>query len=459
MIRISVIIFSILSLGQSYGQSDDDAFYIKQIYDQTLSSRISYQWLEFLTKDIGPRLSGSPNAAASVEYTYQIMDTLGFDTVWKQPVEVPHWHRGEPEIVRIINSSRGSIDLNVLALGNSVGTGKSGLNAEVIEVQSLDEVDELGEKVRGKIVFYNRPMDPTFIRTFYAYGGAVDQRGAGASKAAEHGAVAVLVRSMGSNIDDVPHTGGMYYKEEFEKIPALAVSTMDAELLSDLLQKESVQVYIRNTSRMLKNKKSFNVIGEIRGIEFPQEIIAIGGHLDSWDVGEGAHDDGAGCVHSLEAVYQLLRMGYRPKRTIRCIMFMNEENGLVGGRTYAEVSNTAGEFHLAAIESDAGGFTPKGFRTEAHEDVYEHFFGRLKQWEDLFSPYDIRFQTGGSGADISPLKSQKGLLIGLAPDSQRYFDYHHTAEDTFDKVNQRELALGSAAMAGLMYLIDKYGLK
>ena len=444
---------------QGFSQQNDDAFLIKEIFDHTLTDKISYNWLKTLTMEIGSRLSGSPQAAAAVEYTYQVMDTIGLDTVWKQPVEVPHWHRGEPEIVRIINSSQGSLELNALALGNSRGTGPEGLHGEVIEVQSLDEVDALGPQVEGKIVFYNRPMDPTFIRTFFAYGGAVDQRGSGASKASEHGAIAVLVRSMASNIDDIPHTGGMYYKEGVAQIPALAISTKDAELLSKIGKNEPVQVYMRNTSRMLNNKMSYNVIGEIRGSTYPDEIIVVGGHLDSWDVGQGAHDDGTGCVHAIESVYQLLKIGYQPKRTIRCVMFMNEENGLAGGREYARVSNELGEFHLAAIESDAGGFSPRGFRSDATETVYEAYFGKLKAWETLLAPYGLHFSRGGSGADISPLKSQNGLLLGLNPDSQRYFDIHHTSEDTFDKVNQRELALGSAAMASLIYLIDKYGLE
>ena len=458
--RVLTLLIAIFITSNAIAQNEEDAFFIRKIYDQVMSDRASYDWLKTLTTEIGARLSGSPQAAAAVEYTFQIMDTLGLDSVWLQPVEVPHWSRGEPEIVKIVNSeSIGTISLNALSLGNSIGTGPSGLSAEVIEVKSLDEVDDLGDKVKGKIVFYNRPMDPKFIRTFHAYGGAVDQRGGGASKAAQYGAVGVLVRSMGSNIDNVPHTGGMYYREDVPKIPAIAISTRDAEKLGDLVSREKVTIYMRNTSRMLKNKKSYNVIGEITGSEYPDEIILVGGHLDSWDVGQGAHDDGAGCVHALEVISQWSKLNYRPKRTIRCVMFMNEENGLAGGRKYAEVSDQKGEYHLAAIESDAGGFSPNGFKSDGHEEVFESFFKQIKGWEDLLSPYGLVIEPGGSGADISPLKSQKGLLMGLSPDSQRYFDYHHTQEDTFDKVNQRELSLGSAAMASMVYLIDKYGLK
>ncbi len=457
--RILTVLFLLLTLNISLAQENEDAFFIKKIYNSTLTDRMSYEWLRTLTLEIGPRLSGSHQAAAAVEYTYQVMDSLGLDSVWLQPVEVPHWHRGEPEIVKIVNSpSRGDITLNALSLGNSIGTGPAGLTAEVIEVHSLDEVNDLGPKVKGKIVFYNRPMDPTLLRTFSAYGGAVDQRGAGAIRAAENGAIATIVRSMGSNIDEVPHTGGMYYKAGVIQIPALAISTLDAELLSNLLKQEAVKLFIRNTSRMLKNKQSYNVIGEIKGSQYPEQIILVGGHLDSWDVGQGAHDDGAGCVHSLEVMRQLRKLNYQPKRTIRCVLFMNEENGLAGGIMYANESNRKGEFHLAAIESDAGGFTPKGFGCDAESNLIEDYFKKLKNWETLLGPYGITFSTGGGGADISRLKSQKGLLIGLRPDSQRYFDYHHTAEDTFDKVNQRELALGAAAMTSLVYLLDSYGL-
>ena len=458
--RFLSLLFVFVFLQENDAQENADAFFIKKIYNSTLTDRNSYAWLRTLTTEIGPRLSGSPQAAAAVEYTHQIMDTLSMDSLWLQPVEVPHWHRGEPEVVKIVNSpSQGDLLLNALSLGNSIGTGRQGLTAEVIMVNSLQEVESLGERVKGKIVFYNRAMDPTQLRTFSAYGGAVDQRGAGAIKAAQYGAVATLVRSMGSNIDDVPHTGGMYYQEGIPPIPALAISTRDANILAGLVSQEVLHVYIRNTSKMLKNKRSYNVIGEIKGSDYPQEIILVGGHLDSWDVGQGAHDDGAGCVHALEVMRQLRKLNYRPKRTIRCVLFMNEENGLAGGLEYARISNLEGEFHLAAIESDAGGFTPHGFRCEADATLLEDYYKQLKSWETLLAPYGLTFKTGGSGADISRLKSQKGLLLGLMPDSQRYFDYHHTREDTFDKVNQRELALGAAAMTSLVYLIDQYGLK
>lgn len=434
---------------------------IREVFETTFTGSQAYHWLSFLTQEIGGRLAGSPQAAAAVEYTRQVMDTLGLDTVWLQPIMVPHWVRGEKEVVRVINSPViGTQELNAIALGNSIGTGSQGITAEVIEVQSVDELKALGrDRVAGKIVFYNRPMDPKKINTFSAYGGAVGQRGAGPVEAAKLGAVGAIVRSMTTAHDDIPHTGATRFDPEGFNIPAIAISTNDANLLSSVIKRAQTQLYMRSTCRMLEDAPSHNVIGEIRGSEYPDEIILVGGHLDSWDVGDGAHDDGAGCMQSIQVLHTLLEIGYRPKRTIRCVMFMNEENGLAGGREYARLSNERGEFHLAAIESDGGGFTPRGFGCSAVPDKFESYFKSLSAHWDLMSPYGLSLNAGGSGADINPLKSQGGLLMGLRPDSHRYFYYHHTREDTFDKVNQRELEMGAAAMTAVVYLIDQYGLK
>ena len=454
-----------MALIQGQSQTDKvvmeaDAFAVKQIFDLSLTQGSSYPWLAYLTQRIGGRLSGSPEAAAAVTYTRQMLDTLGLDHVWLQPCRVPHWVRGEPEQVRIVNSTQiGSWDLRGLALGNSMGTGPDGLTAEVREVHGLDELESLGTaKLSGKIVFFNRPFDATQLNTFAAYGGAVDQRGLGASRASRYGAAGVLVRSMTNQIDEFPHTGAMRYEEGVRPIPAMAISTLDAELLSRLLRTEPVRVFMRSTSAMLEPELSYNVIGEIKGSEKPDEIILIGGHLDSWDVGQGAHDDGTGCVQAMQVLQTLRQMGYTPKRTIRCVLFMNEENGLEGGRVYADSSNRIKEFHLAAIESDRGGFTPRGFSCDGDDSVIARYMQRLGEWLPLLEPYGLGFRRGGSGADIGPLKSQKGLLIGYEPDSQRYFDYHHAASDVFETVNKRELELGAAAMTALVYLLDKYGL-
>jgi len=438
---------------------DADAKFIDQIYDHGLTDSRCYPWLEYLSLHIGHRLSGSTSAAKAVNWTKSMLDTLGLDSVWLQPCMVPHWVRGEAEQVRVVGSKKfGSFPLAALALGGSIG-GK--VQAEVVEVDTWEQLDQLGEagKLKGKIAFYNRPMDATRIRTFEAYGGCVDQRVGGASRASKYGAVAVLVRSMTLRLDDFPHTGTMHYDSAYSLIPAAAISTLAAEALSRTLREEGrAKVSIQLNCMTLPDVLSYNVIGEIRGSERPNDIILVGGHLDSWDVGHGAHDDGAGVVQSMDVLRVLKTLGYRPRHTIRCVLFMNEENGLRGGKAYALEAERKGEFPLASIESDAGGFTPRGFSFDGDETVFGKFFEKLTTFQTHFEPYDLKFRKGGSGADINPLKGMKGLLSGYLPDSQRYFDYHHAESDTFDKVNKRELELGTASMAALVYLIDKYGL-
>lgn len=457
-----IVFFTLLSQLPAQSLSNDtDAAYLRKIYDQALTDGRCYPWLEYLSLNIGNRLSGSASAEKAVQWTKSMLDTLGLDSVWLQPVMVPHWVRGEAEQVRVTGSPKyGTFDMKALALGGSVGTASRGISAEVVEVKTWEELDKLNERgIRGKIVFYNRPMDPTKIRTFEAYGGAVDQRVGGASRAAKYGAVGVLVRSMTLALDDVPHTGTLHYDSTYTLIPAVAISTMAAEKLSRLLKEESkATVFMKTSCQMLPDAPSFNVIGEIRGSEQPGQVIAVGGHLDSWDVGQGTHDDGTGCTQSMDVLRILKSLGYRPRNTIRCVMFMNEENGLRGGKKYAEEAQRKGEFHLAAIESDAGGFTPRGLTFEGDDAVIGKFFEKVSAYGPLFEPYGLKISRGGSGSDVGPLRGMKGLLCGYSPDSQRYFDIHHTAADTFDKVNKRELELGAASMAALVYLLDKYGL-
>ncbi len=463
-------VFCNISIAQT---SDEEAFFIKRIYNETLKNGQCYKWLTHLSENIGGRLAGSDEAEQAVDYTFNILKSLEVDTVWKQACTVPVWERGPKEEVKIswkedngmFQSDALSVsltkskELNALALGNTIGTGQEGIEGEIIEVYGLDTLEILGRKaLENKIVFFNRPMDASQLSTFSAYGGAVDQRVYGAARAARFGAKGVLVRSMTLRKDDNPHTGVSVYEEGTPQIPSLAISTNDADLLSAILKKNTVSAFIRNYSKNLPERTSYNVIGEIKGSEFPDEIILVGGHLDSWDVGGGAHDDGSGCVHALEVIHILKKLEYKPKRTIRCVMFMNEENGLGGGKEYARVSNEKGEFHLAAIESDAGGFTPRGFACSAEDEVFRDHFIAFTNFHDFLSPYDLFLKQGGGGADINPLKSQKGLLIGFRPDSQRYFDYHHTAIDRIDAVNPRELKMGAAAITSLLYLIDHYGL-
>jgi len=436
-----------------------DSTIIRKIYDDALTNYDSYNNLRYLTKNIGGRLAGSPQAAAAVEWSRQVMDTMGLDRVYVQEVMVPHWVRGDKEVAQIYNSKdRGAVDVPICALGGSVGTGKNGLSAEVVEVKSFEELEKLGRKhVKGKIVFFNRPFDNKLVYTMDAYSGAVDQRGGGPVASANLGAVGVIVRSMANELQDVPHTGGTRYKEGVTKIPAAAISTNGAELLNDLLKNDpNLKFHMRMTCETLPDVKSYNVIGEIKGSEKPDEIIVVGGHLDSWDLAEGAHDDGTGCVQSMEVLRLIKDLGIKPKRTIRAVMFMNEENGLRGGTKYAELAKQNNETHVAAIESDAGGFTPRGFEVEGTDAQLT----KVTAWKKLFAPYGLRdFSHGHGGADIGPLKGQKNVaLIGYMPDSQRYFDYHHTPIDVFENVNRREMQLGAAGMASLVYLISEHGL-
>jgi len=439
-----------------------DADFIRKIYDQSLRDSRCYPWLEHLSLNIGHRLSGSTGAEKSVQWTRATLDTLGLDSVWLQPCMVPHWVRGAAEKVSVSGTAqRKKLDLQALALGGSVATPSTGITAPVVEIKTWDDLERLGQAggLRGKIVFYNRPMDPTKIRTFEAYGGAVDQRVSGPSRAAKYGAVGVLVRSMGLRLDDYPHTGTTRYDSTYALIPAAAISTNSAERLSQLLRTEGqITVSMTLNCQTLPDVLSYNVIGEIRGRERPNDVLLVGGHLDSWDVGHGAHDDGAGCVQSMDVLRYLRRLGYRPRHTVRCVLFMNEENGLRGGRKYAEEAQRKGEHHVIAIESDAGGFTPRGFTFDSDAAVFGPFFEKITAFQHLLEPYGLTLSKGGSGADIGPLKGMKGMLSGYSPDSQRYFDYHHTAADTFDVVNKRELELGAASMAALIYLVDKYGL-
>ena len=459
--NILLLIVGSSLLYDANGQEENQAFFIKSIYEHTLTNAKCDNWLAVLSDTIGGRLAGSVQAEEAVSYTQNMLEEQGLD-VWLQPCIVPKWTRGDKEVVRAFwkeGIREKDSSLNALSLGNTIGTGPSGLRGQVIEVFGLDTLDILREQVKDKIVFYNRPMNPTRINTGHAYGEAVDQRVHGASRAGKYGAKAAIVRSMTLSYDDIPHTGVQQYADGIEPIPALAISTIAAERLSKLLQEYSdLEVYIKNNPEIHDSVTSYNVIAEIKGSTYPDEIILVGGHLDSWDVGGGAHDDGAGCVHAMQVFETLKALNYQPKRTLRCVLFMNEENGLGGGKAYAKESNAKKEFHLAAIESDMGGFTPRGFGCSAHPKVFKPMLASLQKFEEYLVPYDLSIKAGGGGADINPLKSQQGLLIGFKPDNSRYFDLHHTTEDVFSNVHARELRAGAAAITSLVYLIDQNGL-
>lgn len=447
-----LLILTFSSSHPSVAQSD--SVFIRNIYTEALAHGQAYENLRYLCKQIGPRLTGSEGEAKAIAWTADLMRSYGMDSVWLQPAQTPVWTRGKKESARI-HAKNGAIKVSVAALGNSPGTGKKGVKAEIIEVKSLAELRDKGDVVKGKIVFINQPMPPDMVNTFDAYSETGVIRFMGPAEAAKLGAVGTVVRSLATSIDEYPHTGSTNYGLHVPKIPAVAISTRDAEVLSQVIAREGSTVFSFAThSQMLEPITSYNVVGEIRGTEFPDEIIVFGGHLDSWDLAEGAHDDGAGMIHSLEAL-RILKQNYRPKRTLRVVMFMNEESGQYGGKEYARVSEEKGEKHIAALESDAGGFLPLGFSIDAGPDVIE----KIRGWRHLFEPYNVLFfNKGYGGADINPLKNQGVPLLGLRPDSQRYFEVHHASSDVFENVNRRELELGCAAFASMIYLIDQYGL-
>ncbi|TDS16929.1 peptidase M28-like protein [Maribacter caenipelagi] len=448
-----VIAFSYVGLSQN---SDEEQ--IKKLYDTALTEGSGYDWLNYLSNQIGGRLSGSIQAQQAVDYTKAQLDSLGVDKVWLQPVMVPKWVRGTPEFAYFETNPGATTNVAICAIGGSVPTPPRGIKANIIEVEGIEQLSSLGkDKIQGKIVFFNKPMDATQINTFTAYSNCVDQRYAGALEASEYGAVGVIVRSMNLRLDDYPHTGSMSYGEQAgsERIPAAAISTNAAELLSTSLKlNPDINFYFKQNCKQFDDVESYNVIGEIKGTTKPEEVIVVGGHLDSWDLGDGSHDDGAGCVQSMEVLNLFKKIGYKPKRTVRVVLFMNEENGLRGGNKYAEFANAKNEKHIFAIESDSGGFSPRGFTFESSDKDFE----KVLEWKNLFKPYLVHyFEKGFSGADIGPLKKDGLVLAGLRPDSQRYFDHHHAENDTFEHVNKRELQLGAASMASLIYLIDKYG--
>ncbi len=445
----------LLIVMNSFAQNEDSLL-IRKIADDILENGKAYDNLRVLCKTVGGRVAGSPQMQKAEAWGVKALQQSGADKVWLQECKVPHWVRGAKEEVYFTVAGKKTV-LDVLALGNSLGNGPKGVNAQVILINNFEELEQRKDEIKGKIVFYNYKFNNKFVKTFQAYGDASRYRGQGPSRAAKYGAVGVIVRSMTHAADNNPHTGGMNYDTNYAKIPAVAVGLQDAEKLAAAIEKnKSLTVFLKSNAKMLPDETGHNVIGELIGSEFPDEIITIGGHLDSWDPAEGAHDDGAGCVHSIEVLRVLKAIGYKPKRTIRIVLFANEENGLRGGNKYAEEAKLKGEKHYFALESDAGGFTPRGFGFSMKPEQLT----KVQQWADLFKPYSVfELTSGGGGADIGPLGRTFGTpLAGLSPDSQRYFDIHHARSDVFEAVNKRELELGAINMAALVYLIDKYGL-
>ena len=434
---------------------------IRDIYVKSLTEGKSYSWLEHLTKNIGGRLSGSLNAQRAIDWAKDELNNINaLDSVWLQPVMVPKWVRGTFEYANIESSPGNTINVNVSSLGGSIATPTGGIRANVVEVESIEELDSLGEKnINGKIVFFNRPMQSGLVNTFKAYEEGLSQQYNGAAHAAKYGAVAALFRSMNLRLDDHPHTGEMSYGSlpMSKRIPAASISTNDSELLSSMISlNPHLRFFLRQDCKNYPEVKSYNVIGQIKGTEFPDKIIFVGAHLDSWDLGDGAHDNGAGVVQSMEVIRLLNIINYKPKNTLRVVLFMNEENGGLGAKVYAESISKKKEKHLMVFKSDSGAFTPRGFIF----DTNDKYFERILKWKTFFEPYYIHLFTRGEvGVDLRLLKKNTFVLSGLKTDSQRYFIHHHSEIDTFETINKRELELGAASMAALIFLTDHIGLE
>lgn len=435
--------------------SDAEFARASALFEEALGNGECHDRLRELTKGIGHRLSGSPQADAAMVWGAEVLEANGADSVYVMPVVVPAWTRGD-----VCAAAADGLPLRVTALGGSVPTpGGTTLTAPLVVVKGIEELEALPrEATEGHIVLFNRPMDPLLINTGAAYGGAVDQRGQGAIAAARAGGVAALVRSMTHAFDTIPHTGAMYYVDSLPRVPAAAISTVDArELAHRWAEEPDLAVSLTMNCQDLGEREQGNVIGVMRGYEFPNEVIALGGHLDSWDIGEGAHDDGAGIVHTLEALRLLRAIGYQPRHTLHFVLFINEENGNRGGEAYADwaVNNQEGLRVVGAMESDAGGFVPRGFSIDAGPGHVDWLQAQLP----FLEPYGLNSsRTGWAGVDISPLKSQaqRPLLIGLMPDGQRYFDFHHSALDVFENVHKRELEMGAASCALMIILLDEH---
>jgi len=413
-----------------------------RIIGAALVSNHAYSRLAYLTDNIGHRLSGSKNLERAIAWALAEMKRDGLDNVRGEKVMVPHWVRGEESLEL---SGPHSLKLSMLGLGNSVGTPAEGITAEAVVVRNFAELDALGEKVRGKIVVYNVP--------FTNYGATVQYRSNGASRAARYGALAAIVRSVTPISLQSPHTGALNYDAEQTKIPAAAVSIEGAELLQRMYDRgERPTLRLKMEAKFLPDAESANVIGELRGSEKPDEVVLIGGHFDSWDVGQGAHDDGGGVIMAWEAVRLLKELGLRPRRTIRVVLYTNEENGLRGGNAYRDAHRDQLAKHIFAIESDSGTYRPEGLGLAATAPPQVR--SNLREIAKLLTGIAADgIAASGGGADIGPIMREGVVGASLDVEGSHYFDIHHTASDTLDKIDPRDLQLCVATMAVFAYTI------
>ncbi|MEQ9034963.1 MAG: M28 family metallopeptidase [Gracilimonas sp.] len=442
IVLVTLLSFSATLMAQSVLNSEHKE-HVQQLIRKAMGSDIAWERLTYMADTFGPRFSGSENLENSIDWIVETMKQDGFDKVWTQPVMVPHWVRGEESATLISPREK---NLPMLSLGGTVATPQEGITADVIVVKSFDELEKVKGQVKGKIVLYNAE--------FTSYGRTVQYRVNGAIEAAKHGAVASIIRSVGPYSMKTPHTGTMYYDDQVKKIPHAAITVEDAMLIQRLYDRgEKIKINLNMQAETLPDTESRNVIAEIKGSEFPDEIIVMGGHIDSWDVGQGVMDDGGGCVAAWEAVRLMNELGIKPKRTIRVVLWTNEENGLRGAEEYhrwVKEDEKSLQNHVLAIESDAGVFDPIGFGFSGSERAYEI----LSEIGSTLQPIESGQVTkGGGGADIGPLMRDGVPGMGLVVDGSRYFWYHHTDADTMDKLDKEDFNECVATMAVFAYAV------
>ncbi|HUN82410.1 MAG TPA: M20/M25/M40 family metallo-hydrolase [Phycisphaerae bacterium] len=425
----------------------------ERIIHETLTHNDSWLKMQELCDGIGNRLSGSENLDKAVAWAAQTFERDGQENVHTEKTMVPHWVRGQESATMV---EPRLLNMAMLGLGGSVATPAGGITAPVVMVRDEAGLDALGDGAKDKIVLFDNVMPPFDDVHGSRYGETVKFRTKGASLAAKKGAVACLIRSVTARSFRSPHTGAMHYDDGVAKIPAAAISTEDADIISRLLERgQKVVVRLKMEAHTEPDAPSANVVAEIRGSERPEEVVVMGGHIDSWDVGQGAHDDGAGAVMCMEALNVLRKMNLHPRRTIRVVLFTNEENGLAGGKQYAKDHAAEVPNLIAAIESDSGGFAPESVSVDCKDaDRQVRALAQVKDLARLIKPLGVRkISAGHSGADVGPMKEAGGMLMGFGTYGEKYFDYHHSQADTLDKENPQELSRCVASLAILTYVL------
>lgn len=439
---MKIILIVAVMLSQSFGESIKSKYVDTslKIISKSLTDSTAYNRLGYMCDTFGPRLSGSKNLENAINWILKEMNSDGLENVRGEKVAVPTWIRGKESATLLSPFKK---ELSMLGLGGSIATPRGGLKAEVIVVNDWDELESRSNEVPGKIVLFNAP--------FTSYGETVAYRYSGASVAAKHGAVASLIRSIGPWSMNTPHTGVMAYNDDVQKIPNAALTMEDAMMLSRIHDRgNKIIVKLDMNARMVADRWSHNVLGEIKGSIYPEEVVVVGGHIDSWDVGQGAHDDGGACIASWEVLRLIKELGLKPKRTIRCVMWTNEENGGKGNKGYRDMHLDEMDKHVLAIESDGGVFSPKGFGFSGNDSARKI----VEEIHELMKPIGANtISDGGRAADVAPLNDEGVPVMSLNVDGSKYFWYHHTNADTFDKIDFNEFNRCIAAMAIMAYVV------